>query len=221
MLELRRLLPALEPRVHEGVTVYGPISGDGLAAGRLDHWNDGVRAQPESYPVLAQLMLAARIAVGRWYDDHDRAEAEHALVEDTVARENPGIPTVRAILGSLDRPRHLFSPNFLADAPYNYYLVMLRNADLHYIFLEDTNSGYDMLGFIDGAAALPAAVMGAVELLKRWFAEENTIGVPERIEFGLLDAPQVEAILRASPYFEESRADLTDEEWHDIIGGNR
>lgn len=224
MLELRRWLPEdLEPWVYDGVTVYGPIRGDRLDEGQIEYRDgqhrfrlEGQRS-PKDYPVLRQLMLAARIAVDRWYYDDDRAKAQRALAEDVVARQQPGMPAIQDVLAAIDRPRHLFSPNFSADAPYNYYLFMLRDADLHYIFLEDWNSGMDMLGFIDGRTTLPEATVGSVGLLKRWFREVNTIGVPEMIDFGLLDAAAVEEILRASPYFEESRADLTDEEWESLM----
>ncbi|HET8631706.1 MAG TPA: hypothetical protein VFL91_30145 [Thermomicrobiales bacterium] len=216
MLELRRWLPGLEPWDYEGVTIYGPVSGDELDEGIASLDGD----EAGEYPIIQQLMLAARLAIDEWEGDEERAEARRALRRDPLAKEHPGLPTVRAIFDALDPPRHLFSPNFLADAPYDYYLLTLRDADLHCIFLDDTNSGSDMLGFIDGRASLDEAVTGAVGLLERWFREENTIGVPEEIRYGLLDRLRVEAILRASPYFEESRAQLTDGAWEETMRGS-
>jgi hypothetical protein len=215
MLELLRWLPGLEPWDYEGVTVYGPISDFNLGKG-IASFAEGEEGE---YPVLRQLMLAVRLTIDAWYSDEAREEARQALVADPVAKEHPGLPTVRAIVDALDPPRHLFSPNFLADAPYDYYLLTLRDADLHCIFLDAFNGGSDMLGFIDGRESLTETVTGAVGLLERWFREENTIGVPEEICYGLLDRPRVEAILRASPYFEESRAQLTDEEWEAVMRG--
>lgn len=207
MLELRRWLPAsLAPWEYEGVTVYGPVSGDSHERMR------------DASPALEQSVLAARLTIGRWYWDGEEEATRQAIAEDEAAITHPGLPPAREILAAIVEYSHLFSPNFSTDMPYDYYLFLLRDADLHFIYMQDRNSGVDILGFVDGHADRERAMTGAIGLLQELFSVEWAIGVPEMIEFGVLDRDAVESILRASPAFKESRADLTDEEWEELMG---
>ncbi len=199
LLELRHWLPpSLTPWTYEGVTIYGSISDDRLDEGT---WED----DSAGFPLLRQLMLVDRLATSREYAGN-RQEVEQELLGDEHEGGQDGLPTARAILAALDEPRLLFAVDFgggplSGDEYYPYYLLFLSDADLHILLLEDNNSGYDMLGFIDGRADLAGAKTGAIGLLKDWFSEERAVGVPWQVQFGLLDRAATEAILRSSPYF--------------------
>ncbi len=216
-LELRRWLPvSLSPWEHDSVIVLGPVSGEELDGGAMVYWQGDQRVT-ERHPIVAQFVAAAQ---ERRYRDTYPEDARWVLVEDDTAVEYPGLPTVDDILARIAEVHHLFSPNFSADAAYDYYLFLLPDADLQFIFLDDTNSGEKMLGFIGERADLERATRGAVGLLQRWFSTEWSIGVPEAIDFGLLSRSDVEAILLASPHFQQSSADMTDEDWEALVAGS-
>ncbi len=181
-MQLKPFLPELPPRIVEGGAIYGPIPH-----------------AEEDVPIASDLVLAAeeirdtRPQHFRW--DHNRK------YQDNCATNDPEEPVLAEARVAIAEVIYLFSPIFWHDAPYDYYLCLLRESDLHYVYMNDTNAGALMLGFIDGGVGRDRALRSAVGLLMAWFAEYETIGPPEAIWSGELTRAEVERILRASPNF--------------------